>query len=64
MERAEADYRTEPQPQIGSRPGKFDRATETGVFGDPTLASTEKGEKLLEIMSRNWRSALDQFESL
>jgi creatinine amidohydrolase len=64
MQRALVDYRTESKPQIGYRPGKFERATESGLFGDPTLATPEKGERLLEIMRRNWLTALDQFESL
>ncbi|MCZ6711220.1 MAG: creatininase family protein [Gammaproteobacteria bacterium] len=64
MERAVTAYRGEAKPQIGYRPGKFNRATEPGLFGDPTLATAAKGEKLLEIMRRNWLHALDQFESL
>lgn len=64
MGRAVTAYRSEPKPQIGFRPGKFDSATEPGLFGDPTLATAAKGEKLLEIMRRNWLRALDQFDSL
>lgn len=58
---AAADYRDTPRPQIGYRPGRFDRATEPGVYGDPALASAEKGAALLDIMGRNWLEALDQF---
>ena len=64
MERAVAAYRAEPKPQIGYRPGKFDRNTEPGVFGDPSLATPEKGAKLLAMMRRNWLLALNQCESL
>jgi creatinine amidohydrolase len=64
MERAVQDYRADPKPQIGYRPGKFERDTEPGLFGDATLASAEKGAALMEIMQKNWLQALDQFESL
>jgi creatinine amidohydrolase len=64
MDRAVQAYRADPKAQIGYRPGKFDRDTEPGLFGDPTLATAEKGEKLLEIMRNNWLDALDQFDSL
>lgn len=64
MQRAVSAYRGEPVTQIGYRPGKFNRDTEPGLFGDPTLATPEKGEKLLGIMRQNWLRALDQFESL
>jgi len=64
MDAAVRDYRSEPLPQIGYRPGRFDRDTEPGLFGDPTLATAEKGEKLLALMRGNWLKALDQFESL
>jgi len=64
MDKAARDYRADPAPQIGYRPGTFDRASEPGVFGDPTLATPEKGEELLELMRGNWLKALDQFESL
>lgn len=61
MERAVADYRDEPKQQIGYRPGRFERGDEVGVFGDPTLATAEKGAALLDIMTRNWLRALAQF---
>ena len=62
MARSVRDYRGTPREQTGYQPGKFDRATETGVFGDPTLATADKGAALLAIMVRNWLEALDQFE--
>ena len=61
MERAEQNYRSEPSKQIGYAPGKFDRLSETGVYGDPTLANADKGRKMLDHMTRNWLLALDQF---
>jgi len=63
MDRAAADYRADPEPQIGYRPGVFDRSTEDGVYGDPTLASAEKGRALLDIMTASLLTALDQFAS-
>ena len=53
----------------GYRPGLFSRKTadpaysETGLRGDPTLANAEKGQKTLEIMTRNWIAALAGFSS-
>lgn len=61
MDRAMRDYRGEPHAQIGYAPGKFDRAEEAGLFGDATLATREKGERLFAIMQHNWLLALDQF---
>lgn len=60
MERAVADYRGDPARQIGYAPGKF-TAEESGVFGDPTLATAEKGERILAIMRSNLLEALQQF---
>ncbi len=60
-DRLTTDYRAPPRPQIGYAPGKFDRETEAGLFGDATLATPEKGERLLEIMTRSWLIALEQF---
>ena len=61
MDKAVQNYRSPGQPQIGYRPGVFDRASESGTFGDPTLATAEKGEAILAIMRTNWLTALDQF---
>lgn len=61
MDRAIRDYRDEPHAQIGYAPGKFDRDKEPGLFGDATLGTAEKGERLFAIMQRNWLLALDQF---
>jgi creatinine amidohydrolase len=61
MDLARADYRQAPVEQIGYAPGKFDRAAELGVYGDPTLANSKKGEVLMNIMAENFLLALDQF---
>lgn len=51
----------------GYRPGLFSRDrrdpafSTTGVSGDPTLATPEKGEALLAIMTRQWIAALRSF---
>ena len=60
MERAVTDYRGDPASQIGYAPGRF-TAEESGVFGDPTLATAEKGERVLAIMRSNLLEALEQF---
>lgn len=68
MDRAVKDYGTHPRKTYGGyQPGLFSRDpgdprfSETGVYGDPTLASAEKGRLTLEIMSREWLKALDGF---
>ena len=61
MDLAERNYRSEPSEQIGYAPGKFSRADESGVYGDPTLADADKGRRMLEHMTANWLLALDQF---
>ena len=54
-------------PGPGYRPGLFSRNpndpafSETGDSGDPTLATPEKGERLLGIMAREWVKALRAF---
>lgn len=63
MDRAERNYRGESTEQIGYAPGKFSRADESGVYGDPTLADSDKGRRMLEHMTANWLLALDQFAS-
>jgi creatinine amidohydrolase len=67
MDRAIRDYRTPRGDHPGYAPGLFSRDpgdpaySETGVFGDPTLATREKGEALLEIMTHQWLAALRGF---
>ena len=68
MERAVTDYRgagAEPIP--GYRPGIFSRDpsdpdySTTGIFGDPTLATAEKGRRAVAIMTREWLRTLRLF---
>ena len=68
MERAVTDYHGAEAPGMpGYRPGDFSRTpgdpdfSETGVFGDPRLASVDKGRRALAIMSRQWLKALRGF---
>lgn len=67
MDRAVRDYRSPGGDHPGYAPGLFstdprDPAySETGVFGDPTLATRDKGEALLRIMSQQWLEALRGF---
>lgn len=68
MDRAVADVGSgPPMDYAGYRPGLFSRDpadpaySETGIFGDPTLATAEKGERALAIMTRRWLHALERF---
>jgi creatinine amidohydrolase len=53
----------------GYQPGLFSRDrgdpaySETGYLGDPSLASAEKGEAALAIMTRQWLAALSGFST-
>lgn len=57
----------ESPPGPGYRPGYLSRTQgepgyqPTGVFGDATLASLEKGQKLLGLLTREWMRALRSF---
>jgi creatinine amidohydrolase len=68
MDRAVVDYgNREPQDYPGYKPGRLARDpsdpgfTETGLFGDPTLANAEKGRRALEILTQQWLAALRGF---
>jgi creatinine amidohydrolase len=68
MDRAVVDYGDrEPKDYPGYKPGRLSRDpkdpgyTETGLFGDPTLADPEKGRRALEILTRQWLAALRGF---
>jgi creatinine amidohydrolase len=70
MDRAVPDYGEDPPGDYpGYKPGLFSRNrgdpefSETGLFGDPTLANPEKGRAALEIMTRQWLLALRGFSS-
>lgn len=70
MELAVTDYgdRSGP-PYPGYKPGLFSRDpadpaySETGLFGDPTLATAEKGRRVLDLLTREWLKALREFAS-
>jgi len=57
-------------PGPGYRPGLFSRDPDdpaystSGVSGDPTLATAEKGERLLAIMTTEWLKALRAFAEM
>ncbi|MDH3222883.1 MAG: creatininase family protein [Gemmatimonadota bacterium] len=68
MERAVTDYGTDSGLDYpGYEPGLFARDpadpeySTTGLFGDPTLATPEKGEAVLGILTRQWLLALREF---
>ena len=68
MALAVEDYGRQPRKDYpGYQPGLFSRDpadpnySETGLYGDPTLATAEKGERALEIMTASWLAILDGF---
>lgn len=68
MDKAVTDYGREPtQDYPGYLPGLFSRDSadpsysDTGVFGDPTRATAEKGRKALAILTAQWLKALAGF---
>jgi creatinine amidohydrolase len=68
MDRAVADYGREPvkdypgyQPGLFSRDPKDPAYSESGVYGDPTKATAEKGRKALAILTAQWLKALRGF---
>jgi creatinine amidohydrolase len=68
MDRALTDYGDYSEKDYpGYRPGLFARDrtdpkfSDSGVFGDPTLATAEKGRKTLDVMTREWLRALEGF---
>ena len=70
MEQAVTDYGdTTEQRYPGYIPGLFSRDpvdpaySETGLYGDPTLATAEKGKRVLDILTREWLAALRGFAS-
>ena len=68
MDLAVRDYgeRT-PKDYGGYQPGRLTRDesdplySASGIFGDATLATAEKGEKALAVLTREWLKALDGF---
>jgi creatinine amidohydrolase len=68
MEKAVVDYGTSGRKNYpGYEPGLFSRNrqdpefSKTGLFGDPTKATAEKGKQALAIMTRQWLRALRGF---
>jgi creatinine amidohydrolase len=68
MERAVPGSRPEgPPPGPGYRPGFLARDPRdpgyapSGVSGDPTLATEEKGRRVLALLTREWLAALRSF---
>jgi creatinine amidohydrolase len=68
MDKAVADYGNGGRKDYpGYKPGLFSRNpqdpefSKTGLFGDPTKATAEKGEKALAIMTAQWLKALRGF---
>lgn len=68
MSRAVKDYGNRPRKDYGGyAPGRFARDVNdpaystTGIYGDATLASAEKGRRALAIMTAEWLRALDGF---
>ena len=68
MDRAVTDYgEGAAKDYPGYQPGLFSRNrndpefSETGLFGDPTLATAEKGKQVLDILTRQWLKALRGF---
>ena len=68
MELAVTDYGDRPPKDYGGyQPGVFStdpddpNYSDTGIYGDATLATAEKGRRALEIMSAEWLRILDGF---
>ncbi len=68
MDRAVVDYGDDSKKDYpGYQPGLFSRNEQdpaystTGLFGDPTLATAEKGKKALDILTRQWLKSLAGF---
>ncbi len=68
MDLAVEDYGDRPPKEYGGyQPGVLARDptdpmySESGIFGDATLATSEKGKAALEVLTREWLKALDGF---
>ncbi len=71
MDLAVTDYGERgPRDYGGYQPGLLARDptdplySESGIFGDATLATPEKGRAALEVMTREWLKALDGFSQV
>ena len=68
MALAVQDYGDRPPKDYGGyQPGVLSRDpgdplySTSGIFGDATLATAEKGEAALAVLTREWLAALDGF---
>jgi creatinine amidohydrolase len=68
MDKAVVDYGEDRvKDYAGYQPGRITRDrsdpdfSTSGIFGDATLATAEKGEKALAVLTREWLKALDGF---
>ena len=67
LERATRDEGRAPSRAPGYRPGSYSRDprdpdySTTGITGDPTLATADKGRRALAILTRQWLAALRAF---
>jgi creatinine amidohydrolase len=59
-DRSEKDYGGY-QPGVLSRDPNDPQYSETGIFGDATLATPDKGKAALDVLTREWLKALDGF---
>jgi creatinine amidohydrolase len=71
MELAVQDYGERmPKDYGGYQPGRLTRDetdpayTSSGIFGDATLATAEKGERVLAILTREWIKVLNGFSNV
>lgn len=62
-DRQEKDYGGY-QPGVLSRDPADPLYSESGIFGDATLATPEKGKAALEVLTREWLRALDGFANV
>ena len=62
MDRAVAEYPNFP-PTFGSEPIYLDKFNQSGVFGDPRLATAEKGERLLNGLAVEALKVIEPFLS-
>jgi creatinine amidohydrolase len=51
------------QPGVLSQNPQDPLYSESGIYGDATLATAEKGSKAMEILTREWLKAVDGFSS-
>ena len=67
MDKATSEMGAPPKSYPGYRPGGFSQDPDhpaysaAGIRGDPSLATAEKGQKVLDVMEKNWLAALHGF---